>query len=85
MLFRSQAADQQDWFAKLKEFAAGLGFSPDTKEYKQNPDKYKGHVGDVSMVLRIAITGRAQSPDLYEVMNILGTPRTVERLQKASR
>ena len=83
--FYTQAADQQDWFAKLKEFAAGLGFSPDTKEYKLDPDSYKGHVGDVSMVLRIAITGRAQSPDLYEVMNILGTQKTIERLQRAEK
>ena len=54
-----------------------------TKEYKQNPDAYKGHVGDVSMVLRVAITGRTNSPDMYDVMRILGKDRVVERIENA--
>lgn len=49
-----------------------MGLAPETKLFKKNPGAYRGHVGDVSMVLRIAMTGRTNSPDLYTVMKILG-------------
>ena len=74
------ADDQPAWFAKIKQIAADLGYAPDTKLYKKDPYAYKGHVGDVSMVLRIAVTGRQNSPDLFEVMHILGCERTIARL-----
>ncbi len=74
------ADDQPAWFAKIKQIAADLGYAPETKLYKKDPSAYKGHVGDVSMVLRIAVTGRQNSPDLFEVMHILGCERTIARL-----
>ena len=74
------ADDQPAWFAKIKQIAADLGYAPETKLYKKDPSAYKGHVGDVSMVLRIAVTGRQNSPDLFEVMHSLGCERTIARL-----
>lgn len=70
-----------EWFAKIKVIAAELGFSPDVKEYKKTPTAYKGHIGDVCMFLRIAVTGRTNSPDTYEVMQILGADRVRQRLE----
>ncbi len=72
--------DNDAWFAKVKEIAEAHGFCPDMKEYKKNPDSYKGSVGDVSMFLRIAITGKKTSPDLCSVMSILGADRSKARL-----
>lgn len=72
--------DQTTWFDKIKSLAAELGFAPETKLYKKNPTEYKGHVGDISMFLRIAVTGRASSPDMYEVMRILGAEKVKQRL-----
>ena len=75
------ATDEQPvWFDKIKAIAAELGYAPETKLYKKDPTAYKGHVGDVSMVLRVAVTGRQNSPDLYEVMKILGRDRVIARL-----
>lgn len=73
--------DSETWFGKIKSIAEKLGYAPETKLYKQNPDAYKGHVGDISMFIRIAVTGKINSPDLYEVMQILGTDRTLNRVE----
>lgn len=75
--------DQSLWFDKIKALAEKYGFCPDTKQYKASPDDYKGHVGDVSMILRVAVTGRQNSPDMYEVMRILGKEKVVKRLLDA--
>lgn len=75
------ADDQQTWFSKVKAVAEAIGYSPDMKVYKANPEAFGGHVGDVSMFLRVAVTGRVNSPDLYEVMSILGKERVCERLE----
>ncbi len=75
--------DQNTWFEKIKALAEKYGFCPDTKQYKANPDAYKGHVGDVSMILRVAVTGRQNSPDMYEVMRILGKEKVTARLLAA--
>jgi glutamyl-tRNA synthetase len=77
------ADDQPAWFDKIKTLSSGLGYAPETKLYKKNPQDYKGHVGDVSMVLRIAVTGRTNSPDIYEVMKILGKDAVISRLKRA--
>ena len=63
-----------------KAVAAALGYAPEVKLYKQSPERYPGHVGDVSMFVRIALTGRSSSPDMYEIMQILGRERTLARL-----
>ena len=75
------ADDSTVWFTKIKEIAPVIGFAPEMKLYKQNPEAYKGHVGDVSMFLRIAVTGRMNSPDMYSVMQILGADRVIARIR----
>ena len=78
------AEDAQDvWFNKIKELTASLGYAADMKEYKANPDSFKGNVGDVSGMLRIAVTGKTMSPDMFAVMSILGKDRVIKRLDKA--
>ena len=71
------------WFNKVKEITEELGFTTDMKAYKQNPDDFPGTVADVSTFLRLAVTGKTSSPDLYTVMQILGYERTVARIRKA--
>ena len=73
--------DAQVWFSKLKEVAASLGFAAEMRDYKANPEAYKGNVSDVAEVLRIAVTGRANTPDLWTVMQILGSEETKKRIQ----
>ena len=67
----SLEADSAAWFEGVKELAGELGYCPDTKLYRSEPEKWKGSVGDVSMAIRIAVCGRQQSPDLYEVMRVM--------------
>ncbi len=75
--------DAQAWFAKVKEIAAENGFAAEMRDYKANPEAYKGSVADVAEVLRIATTGQANTPDLYTIMQILGEEETRARLQCA--
>lgn len=75
--------DNNAWFEGLKQIASELGFAPEVKQYKQDPDSYKGHVGDISTFIRIALTGKTNSPDLYEIMQILGYDRSISRLKQA--
>lgn len=77
------ADDAQVWFAKVKEVAASLGYAAEMRDYKANPEAYKGNVSDVAEVLRIAVTGRANSPDLWTIMQILGDERARARLAEA--
>ena len=74
--------EQNDWFANIKAIAEKNGFCPDMKQYKASPESYKGSVADVSMFLRVAVTGRMNSPDLYEVMKILGKEKVLARVSK---
>lgn len=71
--------DKETWFNKLKDLAEELGYAREVKEYKNNPEKYKGHVGDISMVLRVALTTKSMTPDLYELMVLLGKERIINR------
>ena len=71
-----------DFFAKMKDIAEKHGFAAETKAYKQNPDQYKGHVGDVSMVVRVAVAGRQNAPDMQSVMQIMGTEQVKARLDR---
>ena len=75
--------DKDSWFTHIKEMCEKLGYTPNVKEYKKNPDAYKGHVGDVSTVIRLAVTGRKNTPDLYAIMQILGEEEVKSRLKKA--
>ena len=74
--------DKQTWFDKIKELAGELGYAKEVKEFKANPDMYKAHVGDVSTVLRVALTGRTNTPDMYEIMKVLGKDVVIARLKK---
>jgi len=74
--------DQTQWFEKIRDIAAANGYAAKPKDYKKNPELYKGHVGDVSTVIRIALMGRAMSPDIWEIQQILGEEKTRERIQK---
>ncbi len=71
--------DKETWFNRLKDLSEELGYAKEVKQYKENPDAYKGHVGDISMVLRVALTSRSMTPDLYELMHLLGEERVKER------
>ena len=71
---------KEEWFNKIKELCTACGYTPNVKEYKQNPDAFKGHVGDVSTVIRIAITSRTNTPDLYYIMQILGKDEVMRRI-----
>ena len=75
--------DKQTWFNKIKELADEKGYAKEVKEYKQAPEKYKGHVGDISTLIRIALTARQNTPDMYEIMNVLGKESVIKRLQHA--
>lgn len=72
--------DKQVWFNDIKAMAEKLGFATDNKLYKQNPENFEGNVADVCMFIRIAITGRKNSPDLFEICNILGETEVKNRL-----
>lgn len=71
---------KEEWFNKIKELCTACGYTPNVKEYKQNPDAFKGHVGDVSTVIRVAVTSRTNTPDLYYIMQILGTDEVMKRI-----
>ncbi|MBR3133508.1 MAG: glutamate--tRNA ligase [Clostridia bacterium] len=74
--------DKETWFNKMKDLSEKLGYAREVKEFKQNPDNYKGHVGDISTVIRVSLTGRANTPDLYEIMNVLGEESITNRFEK---
>ncbi|MCL2445199.1 MAG: glutamate--tRNA ligase [Oscillospiraceae bacterium] len=73
--------DKETWFEKIKSICEPLGFCSDVKSYKAEPDKWKGHVGDVSSVIRMMVTGRENSPDLWAVMQVLGEDEVLRRLK----
>ena len=75
--------DKQTWFDKMKDMAEEFGYAREVKEFKLNPENYPGHVGDISTVIRIALTGRANTPDMYEIMQVLGKESVEARLNKA--
>ncbi len=75
--------DKDTWFNKIKELCEPLGFTPNVKEYKKNPEAFKGHVGDVSTVIRVAITSRRNTPDLHSIIALLGNDEIKARLTNA--
>ena len=74
------ADDQSEWFGKIRQIAVDLGYAAKPKDFKKNPDDYKGHVGHVSTVIRIALMGRAQSPDVWTIQQIMGEEMTRRRI-----
>ena len=74
---------KDEWFQRMKDLCEPLGYTPNVKEFKKNPEAFKGHVGDVSTVIRVAVTGRRNTPDLYSIMSLLGRDKVMERLNLA--
>ncbi len=71
---------QEEWFNKIRDLGEALGYAKKPKDFKKHPEEFKGHVGDVSTVIRLAVTGRSQSPDIWEIQQILGEEKTKNRL-----
>ena len=78
----SDTDTKDEWFANIKGMCSSLGFCPDVKQYKADPTGFKGHVGDVSSVIRVAVTGRKNTPDLHAVMSVLGKDKVIARLKE---
>lgn len=74
---------KDEWFARIKGMCEEVGCTPNVKEYKKNPDAYDGHVGDVSTIIRVALTGRTNTPDLYYITALLGEETVKARLKAA--
>ena len=75
--------DKNAWFDGVKKLAEKFGFASDMKEYKNNPDNYKGNITDISMILRVALTSKSMTPDLYEIMRLFGKDRIKKRFEMA--
>lgn len=75
--------DKDTWFDKIKSICEPVGCTPNVKEFKQNPNAFKGHVGDVSTIIRVALTGRTNTPDLHSITALLGGDRVIDRIEKA--
>lgn len=75
--------DKETWFNKIKDLAEEKGFAREVKEYKAEPEKWPGHVGDISTVLRVALTGRQNTPDMFEIMRVLGKDSVLKRIETA--
>lgn len=73
--------DKDTWFHKMKELASSIGYASEVKEYKEHPEQYKGHIGDISMVVRVAMTTKSMTPDLYQILKLLGIERINKRLE----
>ena len=74
--------DNEIWFGKIRTITEERGYAVRPKDYKKNPDAYKGHVGDVSTVVRLAITGRRNSPDIWAIQQVLGEEKTIARVKQ---
>lgn len=72
-----------EWFPRIREMSEELGYAKAPKLYKKDPDSFKGHVGDVSTVIRVAVTGRCNTPDLYEILQVLGKEKVMKRFDEA--
>ena len=78
--YYDETDDKETWFNKMKDACSELGYCPDMKEYKENPDNYKGSVADFSTIIRVSITTKSMTPDLYEILKLLGNDRIKSRI-----
>ena len=74
--------DKDTWFLRVKELSEKLGYAKNAKTYKKNPDLYKGEISDIATIIRVALTNRTKTQDLYEVMQVMGEKRVLERLSQ---
>lgn len=79
----SENDTKDEWFNRVKDFSEKLGFTADMKEYKANPTAYKGNISDTTNAIRVGITGLKQTPDLHEILKLLGKETVLARLKKA--
>ncbi|MDF2533577.1 MAG: glutamate--tRNA ligase, partial [Clostridia bacterium] len=79
----NKADDKDTWFERAKDTAEKLGFARDAKTYKKDKESYKGHIGDFMSAIRVAIAGRKNTPDLYELLDVMGEERIKARFEKA--
>lgn len=77
--YYNESDDKETWFNKIKEMCDKLGYASNMKEYKKNPENFKGNVADISTALRVSLTSKSMTPDLYEIMQILGKDRIINR------
>ena len=83
-IIQTQINDDKDtWFNKIKDLTEKCGYAREVKEFKTNPENWPGHVGDISTVLRVTLTGRQNTPDMYKIMHVLGKDSAVKRFEKA--
>ena len=75
--------DKDAWFGRMKDICPLVGCTPNVKEYKAEPEKFEGHVGDVSTIIRVALTGRTNTPDLFDITALLGEDTVKARLNSA--
>ena len=80
--YYNELDDKDTWFNKIKELCDELGYASNMKDYKENPDNYKGNIADVSTVIRVSLTSSSMTPDLYEIMKLFGTERIKTRINK---
>ena len=78
--YYNEEDDKETWFNKIKQLCDKLNYASNMKDYKENPDQYKGNVADISTVIRVALTTKCMTPDLYEIMKLLGKERIIKRI-----
>jgi len=78
--YYDETDDKDTWFNKMKEMTDKLGYCSNMKEYKENPDKYKGSVADISNIIRVGVTSKRETPDLYIILKLLGKEIIVKRI-----
>jgi len=71
----------EEWYERVKDFASRNGYASEVKLYKENPENYKGHVGDICEMIRFTLTGRTKTPDLYQLLSILGSANLKKRVE----
>ena len=77
--------DQSVWFDKIKDLASEIGFAREVKDYKKNPTAYLGHCGDISTIIRVALTGRTMTPNLYNICKLLGKEKITQRMSELAK
>lgn len=78
--YYNEEDDKETWFNKIKQLCDKLNYASNMKDYKENPEQYKGNVADISTVIRVTLTTKCMTPDLYEIMKLLGKERILKRI-----
>ena len=81
----NQEDDKETWFNKIKELCEELGYASNMKDYKENPDNYKGNIANISNIIRVALTTKAMTPDLYNIMQLLGKEKIINRFEQVNK